>query len=470
MSAIAVFKDAWKNRDNLGDAKQSRELAAFLPAALEIQESPPNPLARWLARGLLVLVIIAIVWALLGHVNIVASAEGKIIPSSRVKQVQPLEKGVVTALLVSEGEYVKQGQSLIELDTTLTQADKKRLESELHSTKLRLAVSKGVLSLLEKPNPQITTSFIDSYLLEVPADTIALDASLYKNMLRQQWLQYLSQLKALQSNLVKTQAEQSATNEVIIKLEQTLPIAEKRAATLKNLHNKNFVSENDYLTVEQERIQQTQDLAAERQRLKQLQAAEAEVHEQINLHKAQSSGTMLTEITELQRQIASLEEEFTKANDLNAKQVLYAPVAGRVQELAVNTVGGVVTEAQQLMLVVPDEEQLEVEVFLENKDIGFVHEGMSSEIKIHTFPFTKYGVIDADVTNVSDDATADEQRGLIYRMQLRMAKNTLWVEGKEVRLQPGMAVTAEVQTGERRIIEFFLAPLLRAKNESIRER
>jgi hemolysin D len=133
-------------------------------------------------------------------------------------------------------------------------------------------------------------------------------------------------------------------------------------------------------------------------------------------------------------------------------------------------VGGVVTEAQQLMLVVPDEEQLEVEVFLENNDIGFVHESMPAEIKIHTFPFTKYGVIDAVVTTVSDDATVDEERGLIYRMQLRMAKNTLWVEDKEVSLQPGMAVTAEVQTGERRIIEFFLAPLLRAKSESIRER
>lgn len=470
MSAVAVLKDAWQNRDKLGDANQTRELAAFLPAALEIQESPPNPLARWLAWGLLALVVIAIAWALLGHINIVASAEGKIIPSSRVKQVQPLEKGVVKALLVSEGEYVTQGQPLIELDTTLTQADKKRLESELHSAKLRLAVSSGVLGLLEKPNAQITASFIDSYLLDIPADTLAHDAALYKNMLRQQWLQYQSQLSVLQNGLAKTRAEQAATQEVIAKLEQTLPIAQKRATTLKTLHGKDFVSENDYLTVEQERIQQTQDLAAERQRLKQLHAAAAEVGEQINLHKAQSSGTLLAEITELQRQIASLEEEFTKASDLNAKQVLYAPVAGRVQELAVNTVGGVVTEAQQLMLVIPDEEQLEVEVFLENKDIGFVRKGMAAEIKIHTFPFTKYGVIDADVTNISDDATVDEKRGLIYRMQLRMAQNTLWVDGKEVKLQPGMAVTAEVQTGERRIIEFFMTPLQRYGQESLRER
>jgi hemolysin D len=470
MSTIAVFREAWRNRDKLGDANQTRELAAFLPAALEIQESPPNPLARWLAWSTLSLVVIAITWALLGHVNIVASAEGKIIPSSRVKQVQPLEKGVVKALLVSEGEYVKQGQPLIELDTTLTQADEKRQESELHSARLRLAVSRSMLNLLAETDQPVSLSYVDTYPIDLPANTTVHEVALHKSLLKQQWLQYQSQLSVLHSGLAKTRAEQAATREVIAKLKQTLPIAEKRAATLKSLHGKDFVSENDYLTVEQERIQQVQDLAAERQHLKQLQAAEAEVHEQINLHKAQTSGTLLNDITELQRQIAVLEEEFAKASDLNAKQVLYSPVAGRVQELAINTVGGVVTEAQQLMLVVPDEEQLEVEVFLENNDIGFVQEGMPAEIKIHTFPFTKYGVIDAEVTNVSDDATVDEQRGLIYRMQLRMSKNTLWVEGKEVKLQPGMAVTTEVQTGERKIIEFFLAPLLRYKDESIRER
>ncbi|MCP5334802.1 MAG: HlyD family type I secretion periplasmic adaptor subunit [Oceanospirillaceae bacterium] len=470
MNAIAVLKDAWQNRDKLGDANQNRELAAFLPAALEIQESPPNPLARWLAWGLLLLVIIAIVWALLGQVNIVASAEGKIIPSSRVKQVQPLAKGVVKALLVNEGDYVKQGQPLIELDTTLTLADKKRLASELHNARMRLAVSKALLDILNKPESLTTLNSVNTHPLQMPSGTSAADGQLYKNMLQQQWLQYQSQLQSLYSASHKTQAEAQATQEIITKLENTLPIAEKRSASLKDLNAKGFVSENDYLTLEQERIQQTQDLAAERQHVKQLQAATNEVLEQINLHRAQSKAALLTNITDLQQQIGTLEEEFNKANDTNAKQVLYAPVAGRIQELAVNTVGGVVTDAQQLMLVVPEEERLDVEVFLENNDIGFVREGMPAEIKIHTFPFTKYGVIDAEVVTVSDDATVDEKRGLIFRMQLRMAKNTIWVDGKEIRLQPGMAVTAEVQTGERHIIEFFLAPLLRAKSESIRER
>jgi hemolysin D len=470
MSSVAVLKDAWQNRHKLGESSKSRELAAFLPAALEIQESPPNPLARQLAWALLALVVIGVTWALLGHVNIVASAEGKIIPSSRVKQVQPLEKGIVKALLVSEGEYVKEGQPLIELDTTLTQADKKRLASELQIALMRLAVNQAMLSLLSKTEQSVNLPLVDGYVLDLPAEATEGDISLHKNLLKQQWLQYQSQLSVLQSSLTKTKAEQAATREIIVKLKQTLPIVEKRAEKYKSLHGKDFVSENDYLAAEQERIQQKQDLAAERQRLKQLQAAETEVIEQINLHKAQASGSVLTEITDLQRQIAALEEEFTKASDLNAKQILYAPVSGRVQELAVNTVGGVVTEAQQLMLVVPDEEQLEVEVFLQNKDIGFVREEMPAEIKIHTFPFTKYGVVNAVVTNVSDDATVDEQQGLIYRMQLKMDKSTMWVEGNEMKLQPGMAVTAEVKTGKRRIIDFFMAPLLRYKDESIRER
>ena len=183
-----------------------------------------------------------------------------------------MEKGVVKALLVSEGEYVKQGQPLIELDTTLTQADKKRLKSELHSARLRLAVSRGVLGLLEESDKQVTSSFV----LELPTDATTQQSVLHKGLLRQQWLQYRSQLQALQSSLAKARAEQAVTKEVIAKLEQTLPIAEKRATTSKTLHGKDFVSENDYLTAEEERIRQTQDLAAERQRLKQLQAAEAE--------------------------------------------------------------------------------------------------------------------------------------------------------------------------------------------------
>lgn len=460
------LKDIWRNRERLGDANQSRELAAFLPPALEIQASPPNPLARWLYRALLSLVIVAIAWAIWGRVNIVASAEGKIVPSSRVKQVQSLEKGVVKALFVSEGDRVTKGQPIVELDSAHTQADEQRLKSELHSTRMQLAVSRALLTTLE----DISAVDAPSISLELGEDADLRDVILHQSLLRQQWLQYRSQRQVLRSGLEKTQAQQSATREEIVKLEKTLPLARKRTSNLKSLHAEEFISEDEFLAAELEVVRQVQDLAVERENLKQLHATVDEMREKISLFEAQSKSELLFKIAELQREVTSLEEEYNKARDIDDKQVLYAPVTGRVQDLAINTIGGVVTSAEQLMLIVPDESQLEVEVFLENKDIGFVREKMPAEIKIHTFPFTKYGVIDAEVKNVADDATVHEQRGLIYRMQLVMSTNVLRVGDKDVRLQPGMAVTAEIQTGERRIVEFFMSPLLRYKDESIRER
>ncbi len=467
MKPLKLLVQTWQQRENLGDSRSHRELAAFLPAALEIQETPPNPITRWVAWSLLTLLMLFLLWALYGEINIVASAEGKIIPSSRVKQIQPLTKAVVKNILVSEGEAVSKGQALIELDSTLTLADKKRLSGEINSLQLQLAVSRALLAMLEDSLAEDSLAAIS--LGTIPTATVQ-EMRLYQKVLQQQWQQYRAQLQTLHSSRRKTVAEQAMTREIIKKLEKILPIITRRTATMQDLYRKKFATETDYLQLEQEHIQHTQDLAAEKQHMQQLAAAQQEIQHQIEAFSAQTRSAQLTAISEAQRQIESLSEELTKADDLNARQTLYSPVSGRVQALSINTIGGIVTEAQQLMLIVPDEEQLEVEVALENKDIGFVREAMQAEIKIHTFPFTRYGVIDADVLSVSNDATVDEKRGLIFGMQLRLHKNSLLVNGQIVKLIPGMAVTAEVQTGKRRIIEFFLAPLLKAGAESIRER
>ncbi len=244
----------------------------------------------------------------------------------------------------------------------------------------------------------------------------------------------------------------------------------KRATALHSLYQKNMASEAEYLELEQQRIERTQDLATQQQIQQQLIAAINEAQQQINALKADTSSKLLAQIADSRNQLATITEELIKARDMNDKQILYAPVSGYVQQLAVNTIGGVVTEAQQLMIVVPEEENLEVQVMLGNQDIGFVQSDMPAEIKIHTFPFTKYGLIDATVTHISDDAILDEKLGLVYAMHLKMHKSTIRVEAKDVKLIPGMAVTAEVKTTQRRVIEYFLSPLLRYKQESIRER
>ena len=464
---LRKFKEAWFQRHLMGQTNKQRELAQFLPAALEIQETPPNPLARWLMFSIIALVALGIIWMFLGKVNIVASAEGKIIPSSRVKQIQPLSKATVKNILVKEGEYVKQGSALIELDDTLTRADQLSLAASLEDLTSNAAVNEQLLALLEMP--RIDLKRFSYQQLQTVADKNNID-TLTANLIWQRWQQYLSQYSSLLESQRRVLAESAAAAEQVSKLTQTLPISRDRLEKFTELAAKNYVSDDEVQQLRQQTIEQSQDLKSEQERAKQLEASQREIVEQINAFTAQTKSELLTQLKSAKNQIASIREEITKADRLNSRQILYAPVSGRVQELAVSTIGGVVTEAQQLMVIVPVDEALEVEVFLENKDIGFVREGMPAEIKIHTFPFTKYGMIRGEVLTVSDDATLDEQRGLMYRMRVLMKEDQIIAEGRSVKLIPGMTVTAEMQTGHRRIIEFFLAPLLRYRQEGLRER
>jgi hemolysin D len=464
-TVIDSFKDAWSNRHVLGDKDKEQSLSAFLPAALEIQETPPNPLARWLAKSIIALLLIGIIWAVLGEVNIVASAEGKILPGSRVKVIQPLQKGVVKTILIREGEYVKQGQPLLELDSTLTGADESRLKQELMSTEMKLAVNIALLKRIR--SDQDSTDELTSIDQSDGSDIRHLH---FNNLLQEKWLQIRANESAMINAKEAAEAEYKATKIEIEKLSKTLPITEKRAMIVNNLYQKQYATETEYLQLEQERIEQAHQLAEEKQRLKQLEANRKQSQKQIESVQAETRVNILAEITEYRREISALKEELTKAKDLNRRQMLYAPVSGQVQELEIATEGGVVTEAQPLMKIVPDEESLVVEVFVENKDIGFINREMPAEIKIHTFPFTKYGVIDAEIMNISDDAIVDEKRGLLYRLLLEMSVKTIYVDGKEVRLLPGMEVTAELKTGKRRLIEYFLSPLIRHGKEGLRER
>ncbi|MFC3116256.1 HlyD family type I secretion periplasmic adaptor subunit [Cellvibrio fontiphilus] len=469
--------DAWRERAKLGDGSKHQNLSEFMPAALELQESPPNPLVRWLAWVLIALFLLTLIWACIGKVDVVSSAEGKIIPSSRVKQIQPLTKGFVKAIHVKEGQFVNQGDALIELDRTITAADQSRMQQELHNASLNLAGAEALQQFLvnysdltDKKNRQPNTASEIQLNVHANIKPTETEILLHQQKTWEQWQQYQAQLSSLHSGLKKVQSEKIGNQETIKKLQQTLPMITKRAQALESLYAKNMASEAEYLELEQQRIERVQDLAAQQQIQQQLNAAINEAQQQINALKADTLGKLLTQIADSRNQIATISEELVKATDINDKQVLYAPVSGYVQQLAINTIGGIVTEAQQLMIIVPEEESLEVQVMLGNQDVGFVQKDMAAEIKVHTFPFTKYGLIDATVTHISDDAIIDEKLGLVYTMHLKMHKSTIRVEAKDVKLIPGMAVTAEVKTTQRRVIEYFLSPLLRYQQESIRER
>ncbi|MDK1290342.1 HlyD family type I secretion periplasmic adaptor subunit [Pseudoalteromonas umbrosa] len=473
-STIQLLCDAWQNRAQLDGQQRSLDELDFLPAALEIQERPASKSARMLGWSLVSLFTISVIWACIGQVNVVAVAEGKIIPTTGVKQIQPLEKGVVKQIFVREGEVVSKGQALIELDQTLTRSDQERLVAELNFAKENLARYRAMSEVLAylAPSTTSTLQLTVADLLRLPAlQTLPHSEKVIQaKLLQHEFHEIQSQIAALQSQLNSRVAEQSVSAATIQKLKATLPLITRRANAAKAMLDKNLTPETQFLELESMRIEQQQDLAAQQARQVQLSAMIDEVKHQISALTAQASARTLTLIDDSERQVYSLTKELNKARDLNAKQVLYAPVDGRVQQLSVHTVGGVVTPAQALMVVVPDDDYLEVDAVIENKDIGFIRVGQSAEIKVHTFPFTKYGVVEAQVIGITADAIADERQGLVYKMRLKMHSKQLFINGQWIDLLPGMAVSAEVQTSKRRLIEYVTAPLLRYQNESVRER
>ena len=454
----------WKERHKLAEKSLPTDLKSFLPPSLEVMEKPPHPAPRVILAIIGGICLFGLVWAVVGKVDIITVAEGKIIPSGKVKEIQPYDRGVVRRILVAEGQLVEAGQPLIELDQTQTTADEYRLLAEggfAEKKRLRREILSG---LLRKP---LSDNISDEEVRN--DDRLGTDEENGRQLL-EEYKSIVGQWRTLESQLEERRAEWASSQEVIKQLSQTLPLITKRRDAYQSLFDRQLVGMNEYLSLEEERLRQYHGLESEKSRAVQLEAAIRAVEKQIEAQRAQSFSDVLNELADLARQCEAIKQELAKVRDLGSKQVLYAPVAGTVKGLVANTVGGVVEPAKVLMELVPLGEVLEVEAFVGNQDIGYVKAGQSAEVKINTFPFTKYGVIDAKVANVAEDATVDEKLGLIYRTRLVLEKNTIMVSGKEAPLLPGMAVSAEIATDQRRLIEFFLAPLLRMKDESLRER
>jgi hemolysin D len=444
----------------------------FLPAALEIQEKPPSPLGRAIVWSIVAFISIAIVWAMIGEIDIVATAQGKIVPSGRVKVIQPLEIGVVRQIHVQEGEHVQAGDLLIELDPTATRADLGRLEMELIGARLDQARYRQLERMTAEASydPEQRRAIVLELPPELERQVSASDIALQTEMLKSECSEHRARLATLDNTIASREAELAALAEDVKKLEGTLPLITRRADALKGLLAKKLAAEQAWLELEEKRIDQQQELAVQKNRTRQVEASIREARQQREALDAEFRHQLLAKLSETDRRIDQLQQERVKAAQRTELQHLTAPVSGVVQQLAVHTIGGVVTPAQELMKIVPESENLEVEAWILNKDIGFVEEGQAAEVKIETFPFTKYGTIDADVIDVSNDAITDEKNGLVYAARVLLQKSAIKLEAKRVNLVPGMAVTVEVKTGTRRLIEFVLSPLLRYKQESLGER
>ncbi|WHZ30247.1 MAG: RTX toxin transporter, determinant D [Nitrospira sp.] len=453
-----VWKATWQAESSRrGDsAVPGGQAMEFLPAALEIQQIPPSPIGRALLWTILAVFTAAGLWATLGWIDIVATAQGKIIPSGYSKIIQPYETGVIASIHVQDGQTVKRGEVLIELDSTLNRADHDRAFNEYRATKVDAARLRALI--------KGQTTF------EPPAGADGTYVVLQQHLLRDQLAEYQAKIAAAQHLVDQRQAALEQTKENILRLETTVPMEIERAEAYKKLLEHEAVTKMDFLQAEGQRIDKTQELAGQKKKLEQDRAALAEAEKHYRAMASEFQQIKQAELSALETKAASLAQEVTKAGQKAGLQRLTSPIDGVVQQLAVHTVGGVVTPAQQLLIVVPQDHPVEVEAQVENKDVGFVREGQPVEIKVETFQFTLYGTIPGHVLTVSDDAAPLEKIGLVYPTRVSMDQSTIQVDGKPVNLSPGMAVTVEIKTGQRRIIEYLLSPLLKSMKESLRER
>ncbi len=458
----AIFQAAWQRRHELaGPARLADELA-FLPPALSLQETPVHPAPRRIIWAVISFFVIAVLWACFGQIDIVAVATGRIVVSDGTKLVQPLEASIVKAIRIQNGDKVKAGQVLIELDPTIAQADNSRLTQERLSALSEAWRSQALLAAITQSKPPA----LPQSAADIPAEAqVAM-----QNQLHAEWQDIQAQKARLTADIDTKTAEVATVREQVAKIKATLPLVEKREADFNALVAQGFVSAHASQDRTRARIEMEQDLATLRARREEVKAALVQAEQAKKAWQTDTLKTLNERYAKADLQQKQLAQESSKASQRERLTSLTAPVDGTVQQLAVHTTGGVVTPAQVLLVVVPEQAHVTADVTLENKDVGFVNLGQVAEIKLETFPYTRYGTVPAKVSNITADAVSDEKRGAIFPATLVLDANAIDVDGKKIKLAPGMNLTAEIKTGKRKVIEYLINPIQSYASESLKER
>ena len=457
----------------------SRE-AAFYPAALEIVETPPSPASRIIGATIIAFFLVALLWASIGSVDVIAIAPGKIVPTGRTKFIQPLEAGVIRAIHVRDGQRVRAGDALIEIDPTINGAERDRLRQDYVLAKLDIARLRAAKVIAEGPG----SAFVP------PAEASSEQIEMARVMLANQQQEIRARLSGVDEQIAQNEGNRRAVEQTLAKIKKAIPFLAERAKIRRDLARKGYSSKIDNLTTQQELSEQQNELLVQQSRLAEATSAVQALTQQRRQAEAEYQRTILASLAEAEQKAATYNEQLKQAEQKYRLQTLTAPVDGTVQQLAVHTEGGVVTSAQTLLAIVPADSSLEIEAMISNRDIGFVFAGQEVGIKVDTFNFTKYGLLHGRILSVSQDAIArntltdtskssstdtgitSEPSGQEYVFAARIAldQSTMNIDGKDVNLNPGMAITAEIKTNSRHVIDYLLSPLQARAHQALRER
>jgi hemolysin D len=424
----------------------------FRPILQEIEERPPNPLAG-VTFWLVILVFFSLVaWTILGEIDVVVSAPGKVIPVGQVKTVQPLDTGVVSKILVQEGDQVKKGQILMEIDPSSTKAEVESSAKNLRYARLesnRLVANLGGQAFSPAGGQLDPDAFTQAQLF----------AANRRNLEKQ--------LSAKQFELKKIGQQYAATNLHKEENQKLLGIAEEKKERLEKVRD--IIPREDYEKAVNDITSHKSTIEQDVCKLQESQHETSRISEEVEQIQATFQENNLKELSDRQKQVNDLSAKYEESYFKNSKQAVVSPVDGYIDTSYLHTIGGVVTPAEKLFTIVPANAPLVIEAYVENKDIGFIKQGLPVAIKVDAFDFQKYGLYEGFVKMVSADSHEDEKqkenKTQTFNVYVTPTTKSLVVENKKRSLQSGMSVVAEIKVGKRRIIEFFLYPVLKHMHE-----
>ena len=457
---------------------ERRDEREFLPAALEVLETPPSPAGRAVAITIMLFLVLALAWAFIGKVDIIATAPGQLTPVGKLKVVQPLDAGVVRSIRVQDGDHVKADNVLIELDPTDAGADRDRLTHDL--TQAELDVARLTALTHGAPGGRAVVR------LEGPPGATPAEMEKAYAATRAEAAEQGARLASLDQQIDQKQAESAEVGAEVAKLHASMPLLNEKVRLRKKLFDEGYGTSFTYLDAEQQLSEAQHELEVQADRGAEAEDARVSLKRQLDVARSAFSAAVLDDLAKAEQRRSELADELAKAQRKSAETVLRSPIDGVVEQLAVHTVGGVVTPAERLLVVVPDNQRLTVEAALANRDVGFVHAGQDVQVKIETFNFTRYGLVHGRVIDVSRDTVAPRDRGAAddqdgdpagggrgspaYAARISLDRADMMVEGRLQPLTPGMAVIADIKTGRRSIIDYLLSPLARRADESLHER
>lgn len=460
-----IFAQVWRIRHTLDAPQRTQDEREFLPAHLELTETPVSAAPKLVARLIVLFSFIALVWAIVGQVEIVAVSTGKTIPAGHSKIIQPLETSVIKKLLVKDGDKVQKGDLLVELAGIGSDSDYNQTVRQLNAATLASLRSQALLQGLEN---RTLPDLQHRDLASLPIGETELAEA--RRLVQNQYQTWFAQDEQMQTILQQRTAELRSTQSQIVKLKNVGKIEKQRLHDFEKLQQKNYLSQHELYEQQSKTIENDQDLASEKEQLQQIEESIHQVEKERLVTLQTLKRDTMDSLRQANEDMQQLHEQLDKTRQRQAWMSLTSPVSGTVQQVAFHNEGGVVMEGQAMMLIAPQDDQIEVEAMVENKDIGFVKAGQDVVVKIESFPYTRYGYLTGKVKHISFDAIEDEKRGLIFSARVVLDQHHINVEGTNIPLNAGMNVTAEIKTGKRRVIDYLLSPLRATLDRSFTER